>query len=166
MQVVVFSWTRCPFCVKAKRELANINAKYLAVELDTMADGNAIRSELGKVRMHSLLSDRCCAQRTSNIVSPLVYLSTCDFIVVLMHVQRTNRTSMPNIFIAGKGEWLALLLSFVLQYLSSSTMTMVEYWHDVFELLPGIGGCNDGPGLMTLQRKGELVTLLKSAGAL
>ncbi|CAL8462897.1 g2431 [Coccomyxa elongata] len=91
--VVVFSWSRCPFCIKAKRELDNLNAKYLALELDTMADGNAIRSELAK---------------------------------------RTNRTSMPNIWINGEG----------------------------------IGGCNDGPGLMTLQRKGELVPMLKSAGAL
>ncbi len=32
-----------------------MNAKYLAVELDTMGDGNAIRSELAKVRM-----DDCC----------------------------------------------------------------------------------------------------------
>ena len=55
LQVVVFSWTRCPFCVKAKRELDSMNAKYLAVELDTMGDGNAIRSELAKVRM-----DDCC----------------------------------------------------------------------------------------------------------
>ncbi len=37
---------------------------------------------------------------------------------------------------------------------------------DAFKLLAGIGGCNDGPGLMTLQRKGELVPMLKSAGAL
>ncbi|BDA48106.1 probable Glutaredoxin at C-terminar half [Coccomyxa sp. Obi] len=91
--VVVFSWTRCPFCIKAKRELDSLNAKYLAVELDTMADGNAIRSELAK---------------------------------------RTNRTSMPNVWINGEG----------------------------------IGGCNDGPGLMTLQRNGELVPMLKRAGAL
>lgn len=37
---------------------------------------------------------------------------------------------------------------------------------DDLDLLAGIGGCNDGPGLMTLQRKGELVPMLESAGAL
>lgn len=44
----------------------------------------------------------------------------------------TGRTSMPNIWIGGKG----------------------------------IGGCNDGPGLMTLHRNGELEGMLKQAGAL
>ncbi len=29
-----------------------------------------------------------------------------------------------------------------------------------------IGGCNDGPGLLTLDRKGELRPMLQSAGAL
>ena len=36
--------------------------------------------------------------------------------------ERTGRTSVPNIFIAGEG----------------------------------IGGCNDGPGLLTLQKEGKL----------
>jgi glutaredoxin len=44
----------------------------------------------------------------------------------------TDRTSMPNIFISGKG----------------------------------VGGCNDGPGVATLQKSGELVPMLKAAGAL
>ncbi len=30
----------------------------------------------------------------------------------------------------------------------------------------GIGGCNDGPGLMTLQSEGKLVPMLKAAGAM
>lgn len=30
----------------------------------------------------------------------------------------------------------------------------------------GIGGCNDGPGIMTLQREGKLEGILKQAGAL
>lgn len=29
-----------------------------------------------------------------------------------------------------------------------------------------VGGCNDGPGVATLQEKGELVPMLKAAGAL
>lgn len=47
-------------------------------------------------------------------------------------LQRTDRTSMPNIWIQGQP----------------------------------IGGCNDGPGLLTLARKGELAPMLKAAGAL
>jgi len=30
----------------------------------------------------------------------------------------------------------------------------------------GIGGCNDGPGLMTLNKEGKLVPMLQAAGAL
>lgn len=44
----------------------------------------------------------------------------------------TQRTSVPNIFIAGEG----------------------------------IGGCNDGPGLMTLEKNGELKPKLQAAGAI
>ena len=44
----------------------------------------------------------------------------------------TGRTSMPNIWIGGKG----------------------------------IGGCNDGPGLMTLHKNGELKGMLQQAGAI
>jgi glutaredoxin 3 len=51
---------------------------------------------------------------------------------LLCLLQRTNRTSMPNIWIQGQP----------------------------------IGGCNDGPGLLTLARKGELAPMLKAAGAL
>eukprot|EP00448_Togula_jolla_P039901 CAMPEP_0170645250 /NCGR_PEP_ID=MMETSP0224-20130122/42967_1 /TAXON_ID=285029 /ORGANISM="Togula jolla, Strain CCCM 725" /LENGTH=225 /DNA_ID=CAMNT_0010976429 /DNA_START=57 /DNA_END=735 /DNA_ORIENTATION=+ len=91
---VVFSFSTCPFCIKAKRELDDLGVKYLAVELDQMGDeGKQIRAELAK---------------------------------------KTQRTSMPNIFIGGEG----------------------------------VGGCNDGPGIMTLKSKGELVPMLESAGAM
>jgi len=30
----------------------------------------------------------------------------------------------------------------------------------------GIGGCNDGPGIMTLQKEGKLEPMLKAAGVL
>lgn len=91
--VVVFSWTTCPFCVKAKALLTDLGATYTAVELNTMENGNAFRAELAKL---------------------------------------TERTSMPNIFIKGKS----------------------------------VGGCNDGPGVVTLNNEGKLVPLLKEAGAL
>ncbi|KAK9839855.1 hypothetical protein WJX81_006437 [Elliptochloris bilobata] len=93
-KVVVFSWTACPFCKKAKALLKDVGADFTAVELDLMgSEGSALRAELGKL---------------------------------------TQRTSMPNIFIRGQG----------------------------------VGGCNDGPGVMTLHNKGELVPLLHAAGAL
>lgn len=44
----------------------------------------------------------------------------------------TDRTSVPNIFIAGEN----------------------------------VGGCNDGPGVMTLHGQGKLVPKLQAAGAL
>ena len=49
VQVVVFSWSRCPFCVKAKSALKSMNAKFVAVELDQMPEGAAMRAELAKV---------------------------------------------------------------------------------------------------------------------
>jgi glutaredoxin 3 len=74
--VVMFSFTTCPFCRKAKDVLDVHNIAYTAIELDTLDDtadgtndssnnnrGNRIRAQLGKM---------------------------------------TKRTSMPNIFINGK----------------------------------------------------------------
>ena len=49
MQVVVFSWTGCPYCKRAKALLSDVGAKFIAVELDNMSDGKAIRAVLGKV---------------------------------------------------------------------------------------------------------------------
>ena len=40
---------RCPFCVKAKAALKGMNADFLAVELDQMPEGSALRAELAKV---------------------------------------------------------------------------------------------------------------------
>ncbi len=50
--MVVFSWTGCPFCKNAKALLDSKGAKYTAVELNTMDDGNAIRAQLAQVRWH------------------------------------------------------------------------------------------------------------------
>ncbi len=48
--VVVFSWSGCPFCRRAKALLDDVGATYTAFELDTMADGRALRAELAEVR--------------------------------------------------------------------------------------------------------------------
>lgn len=49
-KVVVFSWTSCPFCKKAKALLRDLGADFLAVELDQMgSEGSALRCELAKV---------------------------------------------------------------------------------------------------------------------
>jgi glutaredoxin 3 len=51
--VVMFSFTTCPFCRKAKDLLDERNISYTAIELDTMDDtdnrGNIIRAQLGKL---------------------------------------------------------------------------------------------------------------------
>ena len=49
-QVLVYSWTKCPFCVRAKGLLDDLGAKYTAIELDSMDAGPAFRAELGQVR--------------------------------------------------------------------------------------------------------------------
>ncbi len=45
--VLMFSFTTCPFCIKAKAILDEKGAKYTVVELDQVADGKAIRAEMG-----------------------------------------------------------------------------------------------------------------------
>jgi len=37
---------------------------------------------------------------------------------------------------------------------------------NIFIAGEGIGGCNDGPGLMTLKREGKLTPMLEAAGAM
>mmetsp|Transcript_59587 Transcript_59587/g.156665 ORF Transcript_59587/g.156665 Transcript_59587/m.156665 type:complete len:218 (-) Transcript_59587:79-732(-) len=90
---VMFSLSKCPFCIKAKQEFDDMGVKYLAVDIDLIPDGNAVKAVLA---------------------------------------DRTKRTSMPNIFIGGEG----------------------------------VGGCNDGPGIMTLKKEGKLAPMLQKAGAL
>mmetsp|Transcript_11998 Transcript_11998/g.22453 ORF Transcript_11998/g.22453 Transcript_11998/m.22453 type:complete len:175 (-) Transcript_11998:2330-2854(-) len=47
--VFMFSFTTCPFCIKAKAILDEKGAKYKAVELDIAPDGKAIRAELADI---------------------------------------------------------------------------------------------------------------------
>jgi hypothetical protein len=55
VQVVVFSWRSCPFCVKAKNLLTELGAEFEAFELDqSTPEGKAIRAELGQVLFQSL----------------------------------------------------------------------------------------------------------------
>jgi glutaredoxin 3 len=44
--VLMFSFTTCPFCIKAKQVLDDLGAKYTVIELDTDPDGKAIRAEM------------------------------------------------------------------------------------------------------------------------
>lgn len=54
-QVMVFSWSGCPFCKKAKAVLDGTGAKYLSLELDTMGqEGKAIRAELARCEVAPL----------------------------------------------------------------------------------------------------------------
>lgn len=45
----MFSFTTCPFCIKAKAILDEKGAKYTVVELDQEKDGKAIRAEMGEL---------------------------------------------------------------------------------------------------------------------
>ncbi|MEW5297648.1 MAG: hypothetical protein WDW36_000844 [Sanguina aurantia] len=92
--VVVFEWSTCPYCKRAKELLDSLGTKYTAVQLDLMGiEGKAMRAELAAM---------------------------------------TERTSVPNIYISGAN----------------------------------VGGCNDGPGVYTLNIEGRLVPMLQAAGAL
>lgn len=46
-KVVVFSWSVCPFAQRAQRVLREAGAKFVAIELDQVPDGKAIKAELG-----------------------------------------------------------------------------------------------------------------------
>ena len=53
---MVFSWTGCPFCKKAKALLTDLGVDFTAVELDLMGkEGSALRAELGKARLNANL---------------------------------------------------------------------------------------------------------------
>ena len=43
-QVIVFSWSGCPFCKRAKALLDSTGAKYKALELDQMPEGGLLRA--------------------------------------------------------------------------------------------------------------------------
>ena len=49
--IIMFSFTTCPFCRKAKDILDEKNVLYSVIELDTLPnnEGNEIRAELGKL---------------------------------------------------------------------------------------------------------------------
>ncbi|KAL7486751.1 hypothetical protein ACHAW6_012344 [Cyclotella cf. meneghiniana] len=47
--VLMFSFTTCPYCIKAKAILDEKGAKYTVVELDKERDGAAIRAEMGEM---------------------------------------------------------------------------------------------------------------------
>lgn len=58
--VMVFSFTTCPFCLRAKQLLDGMGANYKAVELDAVPGGFAYRAEL--------------AQRTGRTSVPAVFI--------------------------------------------------------------------------------------------
>mmetsp|Transcript_13334 Transcript_13334/g.36851 ORF Transcript_13334/g.36851 Transcript_13334/m.36851 type:complete len:176 (-) Transcript_13334:1579-2106(-) len=47
--VLLFSFTTCPFCIKAKGVLDAKDAKYTAVELNDVPDGSGMRIEMAKI---------------------------------------------------------------------------------------------------------------------
>lgn len=73
--VVVFSWSGCPFCKKAKALLDELGTSYTALELDTMPDGRALRAELAEARcaVGDLLLLCCPCQRTASKDAPITF---------------------------------------------------------------------------------------------
>ncbi|KAL4933707.1 glutaredoxin [Aspergillus undulatus] len=47
--VVVFSKSYCPYCKASKSLLSELGAKYYALELDNVEDGNAIQDALQEI---------------------------------------------------------------------------------------------------------------------
>ena len=46
--VTMYSFTTCPFCIKAKALLDEVGAEYDVMELNVVPEGKAIRAELGQ----------------------------------------------------------------------------------------------------------------------
>lgn len=47
--VLMFSFTTCPFCRRAKDYLDRLEVEYSVVELDELPEGNAYRASLGRI---------------------------------------------------------------------------------------------------------------------
>eukprot|EP00913_Durusdinium_trenchii_P016284 g15303.t1 len=48
-KVVMFSFAKCPFCIKAKKELTDMGVPFTALDLDQMdQEGKELRAELAK----------------------------------------------------------------------------------------------------------------------
>ena len=45
-KVMMFSKSYCPFCTQAKDKLKAANVEFFAIEMDNMADGDAIHAAL------------------------------------------------------------------------------------------------------------------------
>lgn len=95
--VMVFSWSGCPFCKKAKALLSDVGAQYTALELDTMGqEGKAMRAELAKVRSPCQMWMRTLWQQCT-----IWQYRADNSRSSLMLAQMTDRTSMPSIWISG-----------------------------------------------------------------
>lgn len=74
MQVMVFSWSGCPFCKNAKALLSDLGAQYTALELDSLGqEGKAIRAELAEVPAAKY---NCCPTHSSNVLVADASIST------------------------------------------------------------------------------------------
>lgn len=85
LQVVVFSWSGCPFCKKAKAVLDSTGAKYTALELDQMADGELL--------IVVLIAVQCCRQGVAGgaQVNTTGVQNLCDLSLTCFHANRLSR---------------------------------------------------------------------------
>lgn len=50
--VVIFSWVRCPFCVKAKALLGGLSKDVAIYDIDKMPEGDALHQEIIQTTNH------------------------------------------------------------------------------------------------------------------
>ena len=172
--VAFFSFTNCPFCKQAKELLDAKGATYTLLELDEDEMGAGLRARLGArcgrtVSQTPLVMASCaaCDQRTRLHLSHLRSMPDAASVTTRARVfpfltlhRALGRVSLPL---------LTLHLAFGRVSLSS-TRPGIRRAQSVPSIWIGgecIGGLNDGsPGLVPLDRSGELEPRLRSVGAM
>jgi len=51
-KVVIFSWVRCPFCVKAKQLFVGLTKEVAVFDIDQMPNGDELQGEIIKAYDH------------------------------------------------------------------------------------------------------------------
>ena len=103
-----FSFSKCPFCIKAKKELNDMGVPFTALDLDQM-DQEVIRKECC-CNILNLWNHKCKQSINGNSCKKKqkFFLDLCSKLrqgkeLRAELAKKTKRTSMPNIFIAGEG---------------------------------------------------------------
>lgn len=94
--VVVYSKSYCPYCTKTKTLLNELGVHFVLVELDQIADGDAIQDALaeitGALRYVCFLFLSCVCVRWT----------CCNSCRGMESVECAGQRTVPNVFIGGK----------------------------------------------------------------